>query len=348
MKFKKSFTMIELIIVIVIMGILSNITFDILSKIYNNYIYTKEINRLNAQLDNTIEIIAKKMRSRIYNTVIVTAYPSKIGETDPDKVDFKPISDLEDGDTKYTVLEWIGKDQEAKNGMWDFSKNHIQTGWSGFIDLELATRTQNDPKEFNVTTTDSNFTIVSLIDRNITASLGYNQDPFDTNTTILIFSGVDMGGDMSPDVNSSFGWYLDEDRNRSAKTVFAIQDYKEYGDKIDLNITSITENNDTTLYARYFLSRTAYAIVMVDNNETLEDGTKFNDYNLTFYYNYQPWQGDWWKDGNSTLLAQHVTEMRFRKDANTPMIRLYMCIQSPFLELNTTRRLTLCKERPVF
>ena len=354
---KKSFTLIEIIIVIVILGILSVITFDILSRVYKNYIYTKETNKLNAKLDYTMEIIAAKLKNRIRNSVIVTKYPAKFGDNIENQVDFKSIAFLQDDDTDYKILEWIGKNYEAKNGMWDDSVKHIQTGWSGFIDLGYKShKTNDDPKEFNITTPDSNFTIVKLIDRNITASYGFDQDPFESNTTTLIFSGNDLGGDIVDDLNHSYGWYYNESKQRQAKAVFAIQGYNteknSSGLYTELNITSITENNDTTLYSRYFITRSAYALVPIENNITLADGRKINDYNLTFVYNYQPWQGDWWNgthgESNSTLLATHVTEIRFKKDLDTPVIRVYICIQSENLELNNTRNLTLCKEKAIY
>jgi len=351
---KKSFTLIELMIVIVIMGILSTITFDILKKVYDNYIYTKETNKLQFKLTRALDEISSLMKNRLANTVIVTAYPVEVNQTDSDKVDFKSIKNLKDGDTNYTVLEWIGKDYEARYGMWDDNQQHIQTGWSGFIDLDKATRTNDDPKEFNVTTLNSNFDDVKLIDRNITANLGEDIDPFDNNITTIIFSGYDMGGELTNnDLKQSFGWYFDADKNRTAKSVFAIQDYVEHSDNsADLNISAVTENsNDTdTLYARYFLTRSAYTLVPLEDNSTGKA-----DYNLTLYYNYQPWRKDWWnklnsnsKEANHTMILNHVTQFRFKKDVNSPMIRIYICVQSSYLDINSTDRLEVCKEGSIF
>ena len=357
---KKSFTLIELIIVIIILGILSVITFNILSRVYTNYIYTKETQKLNAKVDATLEMISALLKNRVRNTVIVTKYPLKPTDSLETQVDFKSIAELEDNDTDYKILEWIGKDYEAKNGMWSERLKHIQTGWSGFIDLDRQQNgehnTSEDPKEYNVTSPDTNLTIVKMIDQNITAAYGFNEDPFESNTTALIFAGIDLGGDrVDNDLNISYGWYKNG-TTREAKAVFAIQNYKEYlngnSPQVDMNITTISENNETRLFSRYYLTRSAYALVPIENNETLADGTKINDYNLTFYYNYQPWQGDWWNgthgESNSTLLATHVTEMRFKKDLYTPMIRVYICIQSAEVELNSTNNLTLCKEKAIF
>ena len=350
---RKSFTLIELIIVIVIMGILSTITFDILQKVYKNYIFVKETNRLNYKVNYALEEISALMKNRIKNSVIATAYPIEVNQTDSSKVDFDYIGEIEENTTKYKVLEWLGKDYEAKNGMWDESQKRIQTGWSGFIDLDKASKTDDDPQEFNVTTLYSNFDVVKIIDANITSSLGDDTNIFDDNITTLVFSFYDMGGELSPDqdINHSFGWYLDKDRGREARSIFAIQNYIQHSDySVDLNITRISEYNETELYARYFLVRTAYSLVPIENNTSTT-----NDYNLTLYYNYRPWKGDWWNkradtgaEANHTLVLNHVTQFRFKKDLHTDIFRIYICVQSSFLDINATNKLEVCKERMIY
>jgi len=350
---KKAFNLVELIIVIVMAGILSVITFNVLEKVYQNYIYTRVSNSVSTKLDYIMEAISARLKDRVKNSVIVTKYPVLATQTNPNLVDFKSIQDFQSGDTGYNVLEWINKDYEAKNGMWDSSQKHIQTGWSGFVDLGYhlhQTNVGSYPKKFEINSPDSNFAIVKEIDRNIVTSLGDDMDPFDNNITTLIFAGNDLGGDIAHDLNQSYGWYMDASKDREAKAVFAILGYNTKRDTsglyTDINITSITENNNTTLYSRYFLTRSAYALVPIKN--CLDSSCSKYDYNLSLYYNYQPWRGDWWRDGNHTLLATHVTEIRFKQDKDTPIIRFYMCVQSPEVEINSTRNFTLCKEKAIF
>jgi len=49
-----------------------------------------------------------------------------------------------------------------------------------------------------------------------------------------------------------------------------------------------------------------------------------DDFNLTLYYNYQPWENETYHDGKSTLLIEHVSTFRFTQIGET--IRLKLCI----------------------
>ncbi len=326
---KRTFTLIELIIVIVIMGILSTITFDIVSKLYTNYLRTKELNALSSRTDYALNVISGKMRSRIKNSVIAT----EINSSTYKPIDFKSIQDLKGDDTKYTALEWINQDYESKHGIYLDNLHNIQTGWSGFADLDTAVRTNDNPKEFNISFPDSNFTIVSEIDKNVT---GFSEDVFDNNVTVIIFSGNDGRGDLN-DINHSYGWYRPKAGNKAQKVFRISQYYTNSDNDTEVNITAIDDDNDSTLYEQYFLAHTAYSIVPKKTPE--------GDYNLSFYYNYQPWRDQNYTDANETLLATNVTEFKFRESAG--VVRIYLCIQSPETTLGDSN-LTICKERVIF
>lgn len=68
---KKAFTLIELIIVIVIVGILASIGSGIFANVFRNYVETRSIQALEAKTQNTSEFIAKLLSNRVTNTLAV-------------------------------------------------------------------------------------------------------------------------------------------------------------------------------------------------------------------------------------------------------------------------------------
>jgi len=109
---RKAFTMLELVFVIVILGIVASIGADIIAKLYENYLKTRSINRLQSQTELVLDQIAKRMQYRIKDSVRVLDTAGA----------FVP---LPDANSSYTILEWIGISNESFLG-----------GWSGFIDLD--------------------------------------------------------------------------------------------------------------------------------------------------------------------------------------------------------------------
>jgi len=320
---KKSFSLLELTIVIVIMGILGTISIEILQKTANNYIIQRELSKLTFQTDLTLNIISSKLKTRIKNSVI----GAHCDDNGTPNGDFKAISQInEDNSAYYQVLEWLSYSIYSKRGQWDSNQKKVQPGWSGFVDL-LKTTDYGDDK-YEIITPDSNFTIVQLIDGNWTEEWGidgYN-NVLDNNLDVLVFSGSDGRGDFG-DINNSYGYY-----DNNATKVFAI---KEINDT-DLNLTAIDESNSTTVYEGYFIVNNAVAIVPV------KDG---DEYNLTLRFNYYPWKDQNYTEGNSSLLATHVTKFKFREDNG--ILRIYICMTSSNTKLKDYN-LTICKEKAVF
>ena len=116
MKFRKAFSMIELIFVIVIMGIIAKFGTEFLAESYKSFIFSKINNKLQANSATAVEFIASRLQYRIKDSVI-----AKI-----DKDDFKALADA---DSSYTIIEWVSSDAEGFRGL---SKPY----WSGIIDVE--------------------------------------------------------------------------------------------------------------------------------------------------------------------------------------------------------------------
>lgn len=223
--------MVELVMVIVVMGIVASIGAEIIAKLYENYIQTRSINRLQFQTELVLDQIAKRLTYRIKDSVI-----ARYGNT------IKALSDS--SVNNYPILEWIGKDNEGFNGKWDGSRNI--PGWSSFVDLE-----SNDTNKAHIKTSGSHLGYA----RDIILALSYGTIDINTTTAaphaVLIFKGKD-------DYNvSKYGW-------NGSGTNDANYTYNIRVD--DNEILQILDKNITTAYEQYNLAWTAYAIVPEGNN----------------------------------------------------------------------------------
>lgn len=248
---KKAFTMLELVFVIVIMGIVASIGTEIIAKLYDNYLNTKSISKLQFQTDLALNKIAKRLTHRIKNSVIAQ---KNGGAT---------IVVLPGADPSFSVLAWIGKSYESSLG------DENTTGWSGFVDL--------DSNETNATHIKTNGSHLGNA-RDIINTLSYGN--IDINTTVgpnavLIFKGKN-------DYNvSRYGW--NGNNTFDANYTYNIQ-------AIRAELLAIQDKNISTAYEQYDLAWTAYALVPEgpqadDFNLTLKynfqpwDGDKYTDAN---------------------------------------------------------------------
>ena len=338
---KKAFTLIELVVVLVIMGILATIAVEILLKVSKNYVITKSKNSIAFQEDLIINKIAAKLENRIPNSVIATeCNATDNGCKNGNVKGFISIQDLTNKNSyKYPVIEWLSKDIYSKRGEWNATRKRVIPGWAGFVDLKKTQTNAND--DYNITIPYSKMSIVQDIDGNWTEAWGISgyENVFENNLSVLIFSGPDGRGAFN-DINHSYGWYETLDHNNKAQKVFAI--IKEINSTLEnqtIRIKTINDTNDTTVYEGFFIVNGANAIVPVYNSDT-------HDYNLTFIQNYYPWKDQNYTDGNTSILATHVVQFKFRQEGD--LMRIYLCIQNPQINVGDNQKLTICKEKVVF
>ena len=296
---KKAYTMIELVLVIVVMGIVASIGAEIVSKLYENYIYTKTSNKLQLQTELVLDQIAKRLTHRIKDSVIARY----------DNVTFRPLTSS-DVNESYKILEWVGKSYESSLG-----NTSEPAGWSGFVDLY-----SNDTNKSQVKTSGSHLGYASVVIYALSdGDIDINNSTSATPHAVIIFKGKD-------DYNvSKYGWGGNgtDDANYT------------YNIKADGNDTlKILDKNITTAYEQYDLAWSAYAIA--------PEGNKTNDFNLTLYYNFQPWDGESYSDGNHSTLMEHVSTFRFLQSGET--IRVKLCIKDSRIDGDYS----FCKERVIF
>ena len=330
---KKSFTIVELVVVIVILGILSTIAISILLKVSESYVVNRETDRLLFESDLILNKLANLMRNRIKNSVIATECNlSNNGCKRGEVKDFESISLLsKENSYKYPVIEWLNKSPYAIRGEWNSSVNRVVPGSAEFVDLNDTVVIKND--EYNVSLPYSNFNIIRDIEENYYKRWGVSfKDVFEDNLSVIVFSGPGGRGDFN-DINHSYGWYKTLSSSNKAQKVYAILNYSNNR----AHIKTIDDDDNATVYESYYLVDTAMAIVPVQNEE--------GDFNLTLVRNYFPWKDQNYTEGNSSLLASHVTQFKFREKGGVLM--LFICIQSNNIEIKDYN-LTICKERIVF
>ena len=336
---KKAFTLLELIVVLVIMGILATIATEILIKVYKNYAFTKATNNLVYKTDLILNTLASKLETRISNSVIAAeCNATNNGCAEGNVTSFISISDLNESNAwRYPVIEWINKDIYSKRGEWNSSASRVIPGWAEFVDLNKTVINNPNGGDYNITISYSDINITSDILTAYFNSWGIDLNPsdpydvFEKKYGVLIFSGADGRGDFI-DINESYGWY-----KTPAKNVYKIVPNPNIIDEI--RVVEINQSNQATVYEGFFISDGAMAIVPIYNNNT-------NDYNLTLRFNYFPWNDQNFTEGNTSLIGTNITQFKFKEQNG--LLRLYICIQNPEIEVGPNEKLTICKERIVF
>ena len=166
---KKAFTMLELVMVIVVLGIVASIGSDIILALYNNYLRARTINSLEIQTELVLEQIAKRLQYRIKDSTIA-------------RTSTNSFTALANSDSTYSIIEWIGYSNE--------SLLLNPPGWSGFIDLNHTSTTNP-----NLKTHDSNLTLSA---NTMSALTNTNIDLTANKEAALIF--------RTPYNATDFGW----------------------------------------------------------------------------------------------------------------------------------------------
>ncbi len=294
-KIKNAFTLVEIVFVIVILGIVAAIGSSIIAKIYESYLYSKNINELQTKTELALTQISKYLSYRVKNSIIARKSPTK-------------FASLLDANESYKILEWIGYDNES------FEGNSSGPGWSGFVDLESSETNKSQIKTSGSQLLYSEWIISALSNNDVNISLP-------NSPAAIIFDGLPADFNIS-----QYGW--NNGGTEQHNYVFRVQ-------RNGQDVLKFIENKPSIIYEHYKLTWSAYALVPNPLNGS--------DVNLTLYYNFRPWMGEKYSDGNSSVLAEHITTFRFLQKGET--IRLKLCITNPIF--NDTN-ISFCKEKVVF
>jgi prepilin-type N-terminal cleavage/methylation domain-containing protein len=228
--FKKAFTMIELIFVIVILGILAKYGVELLAQSYNTFIYTKINNELQAKSNYAVEFIAKRLQSRIPSSVI-KRQSAAAGQP------YRGVTEIVPNPAAFNVLEWIAYDIDGFRGTANVPL------WSGIIDFDPLTTTINQLTSPNTNTDNENTLIQNL-------SFG--------GSTIADAAIMFNDANHNP---QSFGWDGGPAIVDQTQSMHPINGTILGGNIFIPNVALLDNFQGVQIFNRYMLAWTAYAIV---------------------------------------------------------------------------------------
>lgn len=306
---KRAFTLLELVVVIVVLGIIAMMSFNAIMNIYSNYFQTRTVNELETQTEIALEQISKRLEHRIKPSVIARKTDGAFLALNDSGVNLN---------AEYEILEFIPYAYEIFN---DVPSDNKAGRYSGYADLA------NSSPATGLISPGSNFTtgVVETI-KDLTCRE-------DTNATCVDFKNKDGGvaaifSDVYYDVQNSFGY----------KGVSNLDIAKVGVKSIDGDTLEISGFDGKQISEQYHLAYTANAIVPEQSADPKDAANGVFDLNL--YYDYRPWMGQGYKNGEKATLAKNVTRFVFTE--KNGVIVLKLCMRAKNSEI------TICKSKAVY
>ena len=306
---KRAFTLLELIIVIVILGIIAMMSFNAIMNIYSNYFQTRTVNELETQTEIALEQISKRLEHRIKPSVIARK-PSG---------GFLPLNDSRVNlNSGYEILEFIPYAYEIFN---DVPSGSNKAGrYSGYVDLAKSSPATGLISPGSNFSTEVVETIKDLTCKeNASGCVNFKDKD---GGVVAIFS------DVYYDVQNSFGY----------KGISNLDIAKVGVKSIDGDTLEISGFANKQISEQYHLAYTANAIVPEQSADPKDTANGVFDLNL--YYDYRPWMGQGYKNGEKATLAKNVTRFVFIE--KNGVIVLKLCMRAKNSEI------TICKSKAVY
>jgi prepilin-type N-terminal cleavage/methylation domain-containing protein len=283
-KQKNAFTLIELIMVIVVLGIVASIGASMIAQTYQSYIMQKAIHNASFKTELVANSIANRLAYRI-DTSVVARKPGQTGNTIG--TDIYGLITIPDAQKKFfTILEWVNYENDG----FTFTGT---PGWSAFSDL-------NSSSFDTISSPGSDFTTENII----LGNLGYTGNP-----AIMFMGG---SGIYRTDTNASYGVAC---TYQSAGCMFPVTLAGT-----TLTFAGGDRSAGNMKYSEFYqLAASAYAVVP-SNPHTING---INVWDLFLHSNYQPWDGENYTGATrQSLLARDVSVFRFKQEPNSVRIKI--------------------------
>ncbi len=322
-----AFTMLEVIMVIVILGIVSSLGSSMIAKTFESYVLQRALHKASMATELAATQIVNRLTFRIPRTTVAR----EPGNT----YDFIPVSSISTaGDTVHVALEWYAYDNDS------FSANKLP-GWSGYADTVSSNSTKAQ-----FVTPGSSLDVTDTIIDNLSAGR-VNLDLTGAGTTsrpAIFFRASDS---LYDEANTFIHQYRPACMGLDYATfdnncVLAVSGVHSTTAHDIFKFTDAARKTESKyIYEHYKLAWSAYSIVP-------EQETDFSNanplYQLKLYYNYQPWLGNKYTDNStsSSTLLRNVSVFKFSESGGT--MRIKLCVQE---NIAGDANVTICKEKAV-
>ena len=318
---KRAFTLLELVVVIVVLGIIAMMSFNAIMNIYSNYFQTRTVNELETQTEIALEQISKRLEHRIKPSVIARKTDGAFLALNDNRVNL---------DANYEILEFIPYAYEIFNDVisLDANDNVIEQDgkagrYSGYADLAKSSPATGLISPGSNFTTGVVETIKDLTCRDETRDATCVDFTKKDGGVVAIFS------DVYYNVQDSFGY----------KGISNLDIAKVGVKSTDGDTLEISGFANKQISEQYHLAYTANAIVPEQSADPKDTANGVFDLNL--YYDYRPWMGEKYKqNGEKATLAKNVTRFVFTE--KNGVIVLKLCMRAKNSEV------TICKSKAVY
>jgi len=318
-KMKKAFSLIEVIFVLTILGIVASISSQIIVQVYENYITQNALYKTTTKTEIAITQIVNRLAFAIDGTT-VTKNPTSAGFVEgTDWIKLNDIDITDDAHKKFTTIEWIGYDNDS------FSTAPAPY-WSGLGNYDRASEDSFMTPGSDLS---SVATIMSNLSKNSTGNAKVNLTQ--SKPAGLIF--VEEKNQYSSGQTYTPACMGLIDPTKTA-CIFPVKIGTAIGVGNDNNLTFTRTGESKIITERYKLAWSAYALVPEKNKSGL--------YDLKLYSNYQPWNGESYKDGKDSLLINNVSVFKFTE--NGGVIQLKLCATE---NIGQDFNISSCKEKAI-
>jgi len=158
---KRAFTMLELIMVIVILGIVASIGSELIARVYQSYLLQRAQHRASLKTELAALQVANRLAYAIPGTIVRRITKSGTPELITEPMILNPSGN------NYNVLQWVSYDTDGFNAIKNNSNR--KPGWSGFCDLNASTISGGS---ITLSTPGSNLDLANVIIKKLSRNTG--------------------------------------------------------------------------------------------------------------------------------------------------------------------------------